>query len=120
MTDSSALSRRQVQDVLKQGFQPYKLTHADSSRFKAAQELLLLEDHLMTAPCNDCMQKHAMCASRLMVEAATLDDGRDGDLVMAALIENARQRFGSSSKAELARQIRLVRKQIAKKLGLSS
>jgi len=101
------------------GRSPYSLHHADASRFKAVGELDLLEDHLINDPCPDCMNKHAMTASRFMSEAASLNGGEPGDVVGSDLIESARQCIKPESDIELARRVRDIRKVIQKKLKLS-
>lgn len=101
------------------GRSPYSLHHANASRFKAAAELALLEDHMINDPCPDCMNKHAMTASRLMAEAATLDGGETGDVVGAELIETIRQRLKPEADIPLANQSRDIRKKIQEKLKLS-
>lgn len=101
------------------GRSPYSLHHANASRFKAAAELALLEDHMINDPCPDCMNKHAMTASRLMSEAATLEDGEAGDVVGAELIEDIRQALKPESDIPLANRSRDIRKKIQQKLNLS-
>jgi hypothetical protein len=101
------------------GRSPYSLHHANASRFKAAAELALLEDHMINDPCPDCMNKHAMTASRLMSEAATLDEGEAGDVVGAELIEDIRQALKPESDIPLANRSRDIRKKIQQKLQLS-
>jgi hypothetical protein len=101
------------------GRSPYSLHDADASRFKAVGELNLLEDHLINDPCPDCMNKHAMTASRFMSEAASLNGGEPGDVIGSELIESARQCIHPESDIPLARRVRDIRKVIQKKLNLS-
>ncbi len=110
------------------GRSPYSLGHADSSRFKAVQAMLLLEDHLITDPCPDCMNKHSMFTSALLNEAATLADGGKRDLTRADQIEEIRQDIMKSSaiqtgeagddSLDLQRRVRGVRKGIQNEMGL--
>lgn len=96
----------------------YDLHSADASRFKAMKELLLLEDHINTAPCMDCMNKHAATASGLLSEAATLKGGDETDVAMSNAAEGIRRRLTSKPRA-LAGETRELRRAIARRLGLS-
>ena len=96
----------------------YDLHSADASRFKAMKELLLLEDHINTAPCMDCMNKHASTASGLLSEAATLKGGDETDISMSNAAEMIRRKLTSKPRA-LAGETRDLRRAIARRLGLS-
>jgi hypothetical protein len=102
------------------GRSPYNLHHANASRFKAASELMLLEDHILNDPCTDCMNKHSMTAAQLMREAAGLYDGELGDLAGADLIEDIRTQLSSDPDIALANKTRDIRKKIQRKLNLSN
>lgn len=108
-----------IQNTAMVGRSPYSLHHANSSRFKAIGELLLLEDHMINDPCPDCMNKHSITASRFLSEAASLEGGEQGDLIASDVIESIRQNLVPEVSLELASQARDVRKGIQKKLNLS-
>jgi len=102
------------------GRSPYNLHHANASRFKAASELMLLEDHILNDPCTDCMNKHSMTAAQLMREAAGLYEGELGDIAGADLIEEIRTQISSEPDIQLANKTRDIRKKIQRKLNLSN
>ena len=101
------------------GRSPYNLHHANASRFKAVGELLLLEDHLINDPCPECMNKHSITASRLMSEAASLEDGQMSDIEYAEAIESIREKLKPENDIPLAAQTRDLRKRLQKSLNLS-
>lgn len=101
------------------GRSPYNLHHANASRFKAVGELLLLEDHLINDPCPECMNKHSITASRLMSEAASLEDGQMSDIDYAESIEEIRTKLKPENDIPLAAQTRDLRKKLQKSLNLS-
>lgn len=101
------------------GRSPYDLHHANASRFKAVGELCLLEDHMINDPCPDCMNKHAITASRLMSEAATLEGAEAEDVRAAQDIEVVRQQLKPEINLKLTAQVRDIRKSIQDRLKLS-
>jgi len=115
----SRCGKRPMVNPVTVGRSPYNLHHADASRFKALGELLLLEDHMINDPCPDCMNKHAITASRFMSEAAGLAGGEDEDVKTTESIESIRAELKPETDIALAAKTRDVRKSLQARLNLS-
>ena len=84
----------------------------------AVSELLLTERHHLGTPnsrCQECETAHLQTASALLSEASRMKDGSKDDFKLAEQIDNLDL---SKPREELQQEVRQVRKEINKQLGI--
>lgn len=103
-----------------EGFELYPLMDPKFNFRQVAGQLLLLEGHLSSqrSRCQDCVMKHAMTAENLASEALCMTSDpevhKEGEELLANIIEIESKLARNDLSPELSQQIRKIRKKLVK------
>lgn len=103
-----------------EGFELYPLMDPKYNFRQVAGQLLLLEGHLSSqrSRCQDCVMKHALTAENLASEALCMTSDpevhKEGEALLASIIEIESKLAQNELSPELSQQIRQIRKKLVK------